>query len=572
MRHHTTLRALFVIVLAVGLLAPASVSVAQRGRPTPIPDSDGDGVTDPSDACPSVPGPPHFSGCPDTDLDGFPDNVDQCPAVPGRSQGCPEQAPDGAQPAQPAESPAGQPPSDGASSAPVPNPTPTPARRFTRPPAPERGCVVTPTEDTAVNLRRSPGTDAPVDDRLPSGEQRPAHFKTFDAARTVWYAVMSAPGLLFASSQAVTAQGPDCSTLPELALDGPPDPLAGQGLSLRGFDDYDLRSTTDQAGHRCLLLAPRRSALPPLHLCADETAGFSLDSLSDAGFSFSEVDETDEQAEGQPRLTYAFEPVGGTTDVVDIIADPSQFTPDDLLDGVEVVLRLVAEGGAELPIGGLVLETQSAKTSCFPGDNTCQQRSLAERLGQLAPFLFYLFNEHKTLKFGFALPLSPEALPPAPAPTEQPMPTSQGGPNPFCLYVAVSESNQPVFETFQPLIFPLFYADNTPTSITTNLHFMFGPVVTISESALIAEVLDASVDFLWMATWLSTITVEDEFDGFDEYQKAKVGKPSKSYPYAKLDLPAGFYPAIAAEVHLDNIANTMGLDTIPGNTLVVRCE
>lgn len=561
MRRHTPLRSLFVVVLAVGLLAPASVSLAQGGRPTPIPDSDGDGITDPSDACPFVPGLPYFSGCPDTDLDGFPDNVDQCPTVPGRSQGCPEQAPSGEQPAQPPESPAGQPPSDSASPVPAPNPTPTPARRFTLPPAPERGCAVTPTGDTAVNLRRSAGTDAPVDDRLPSGEQRPAHFKTFDAARTVWYAVMSASGLLFASSQAVTTQGPDCSTLPELALDGPPDPLAGRGLSLRGFDDYDLRSTTDQAGHGCLLLAPRRSALPPLHLCADETAGFSLDSLADAGFSFGEADETDEQTEGQPHLTYAFEPVGGTTDVVDIIADPSQFTPDDLLDGVEVVLKLVAAGGAELPIGGLVLETQIAQTSCFPGDETCQQQSIAERLSQLAPFLFYLFNQHKTLKFGFALP---------PAPTEQPMSASQAGLNPFCLYVTVNDNNQPVFETFQPLIFPLFYS--TDALGETDLHFLFGHVVTIGKSALIGEVLDASVNTLRMAAAWSSPPLEDYFNDYDEYQKAKVGQPSKSYPYAKLDLPAGFYPVIAAEVHLDNIANSLGLDTIPGNTLVVRCE
>ncbi len=55
-------------------------------------DSDGDGIMDPDDDCPKVPGLPELNGCPkeydlknlpDTDGDGVPDTLDQCPLEPG---------------------------------------------------------------------------------------------------------------------------------------------------------------------------------------------------------------------------------------------------------------------------------------------------------------------------------------------------------------------------------------------------------------------------------------------------------------------------------------------------------
>jgi outer membrane protein OmpA-like peptidoglycan-associated protein len=56
-------------------------------------DSDGDGISDPTDACPTVFGLANYGGCPipDTDGDGFNDEVDKCVTVPGleRYAGCP---------------------------------------------------------------------------------------------------------------------------------------------------------------------------------------------------------------------------------------------------------------------------------------------------------------------------------------------------------------------------------------------------------------------------------------------------------------------------------------------------
>ncbi len=61
--------------------------------PPPPPDSDGDGIIDPDDKCPTVPGIAKYQGCPipDTDKDGINDEEDKCPTVPGlaRYQGCP---------------------------------------------------------------------------------------------------------------------------------------------------------------------------------------------------------------------------------------------------------------------------------------------------------------------------------------------------------------------------------------------------------------------------------------------------------------------------------------------------
>ena len=60
--------------------------------PTP-PDTDGDGILDPNDKCPTVPGVAKYDGCPvpDTDKDGINDDDDKCPTVPGlaKYQGCP---------------------------------------------------------------------------------------------------------------------------------------------------------------------------------------------------------------------------------------------------------------------------------------------------------------------------------------------------------------------------------------------------------------------------------------------------------------------------------------------------
>lgn len=60
----------------------------------PAPDGDGDGVPDPEDRCPSVPGASP-SGCPpDADGDGIPDDQDLCPQQAGPSpDGCPASGP-----------------------------------------------------------------------------------------------------------------------------------------------------------------------------------------------------------------------------------------------------------------------------------------------------------------------------------------------------------------------------------------------------------------------------------------------------------------------------------------------
>lgn len=62
--------------------------------PPPVPaDRDNDGITDPNDKCPDVPGLAKYEGCPipDTDKDGINDEQDKCPQVAGlaKYQGCP---------------------------------------------------------------------------------------------------------------------------------------------------------------------------------------------------------------------------------------------------------------------------------------------------------------------------------------------------------------------------------------------------------------------------------------------------------------------------------------------------
>ena len=74
------------------IMPPPPVKVAPPPPPPPA-DTDKDGIIDPEDKCPTVPGLAKYQGCPipDTDKDGINDEEDKCPTVPGlaRYQGCP---------------------------------------------------------------------------------------------------------------------------------------------------------------------------------------------------------------------------------------------------------------------------------------------------------------------------------------------------------------------------------------------------------------------------------------------------------------------------------------------------
>ncbi len=66
--------------------------------PDPKPkDTDGDGIIDPDDRCPTVPGQKETAGCPDRDRDGIVDAEDACPdaAGPAENKGCPDRDGDG---------------------------------------------------------------------------------------------------------------------------------------------------------------------------------------------------------------------------------------------------------------------------------------------------------------------------------------------------------------------------------------------------------------------------------------------------------------------------------------------
>ena len=63
----------------------------------PVRDTDGDGIHDPADACPTIPGAASANGCPDADGDGIVDSADRCPRAPGpvARHGCPDRDGDG---------------------------------------------------------------------------------------------------------------------------------------------------------------------------------------------------------------------------------------------------------------------------------------------------------------------------------------------------------------------------------------------------------------------------------------------------------------------------------------------
>jgi outer membrane protein OmpA-like peptidoglycan-associated protein len=79
---------------AIGITGRVGKKKEPPAPPPPPPaDTDGDGILDPVDKCPTVPGVPKYDGCPvpDTDKDGINDDNDKCPTVPGlaKYQGCP---------------------------------------------------------------------------------------------------------------------------------------------------------------------------------------------------------------------------------------------------------------------------------------------------------------------------------------------------------------------------------------------------------------------------------------------------------------------------------------------------
>jgi outer membrane protein OmpA-like peptidoglycan-associated protein len=79
------------------IMPPPPVVVAPPPPPPPA-DTDKDGVIDPEDKCPTVPGLARYQGCPipDTDGDGINDEEDKCPTIVGvaSNAGCPDLAAD----------------------------------------------------------------------------------------------------------------------------------------------------------------------------------------------------------------------------------------------------------------------------------------------------------------------------------------------------------------------------------------------------------------------------------------------------------------------------------------------
>jgi len=94
------------LIIVLLLLAVGTIPTLAQQR-----DTDGDGISDGSDACPTVPGVPENNGCPpvfqvvppvppqptDTDGDGIPDSDAACPTVAGprENRGCPTENPPG---------------------------------------------------------------------------------------------------------------------------------------------------------------------------------------------------------------------------------------------------------------------------------------------------------------------------------------------------------------------------------------------------------------------------------------------------------------------------------------------
>ncbi len=87
------------VVHSAQALLGFSVTLGRKNAPPPPEDSDGDGIFDPEDKCPTVPGVPEYDGCPipDTDEDGILDPDDECVDTPGTEEfaGCPDTDGDG---------------------------------------------------------------------------------------------------------------------------------------------------------------------------------------------------------------------------------------------------------------------------------------------------------------------------------------------------------------------------------------------------------------------------------------------------------------------------------------------
>jgi outer membrane protein OmpA-like peptidoglycan-associated protein len=73
---------------------PKQVLIKEKKEPVivkvEVQDKDADGVPDPQDRCPEIPGPKENDGCPlvrDTDGDGIPDDLDRCPLDPEDKDG-----------------------------------------------------------------------------------------------------------------------------------------------------------------------------------------------------------------------------------------------------------------------------------------------------------------------------------------------------------------------------------------------------------------------------------------------------------------------------------------------------
>jgi hypothetical protein len=329
------------------------------------------------------------------------------------------------------------------------------------------------------------------------------------------------------------------------------------GVPLYGFKGY---APTPGSAEGEAALTPDDSSLPPLLLKRTGDRSVQIELPTD-GFFFANPDSpADDSPNGRPVLIRPSFVMGdGSVIPFDQPEDGSSTIPDpatSLVTGLRVDFSLPnGLGGFDDPIGGLVLEAQKGQKDCIPGDAKCIGQGGSG--GGPQPFVFYLFNKGKslTLSLSAAQAVLDALGTPTPSGSEASFFAPASGVFSPCLQTLTdSAGNFAGVAPFTEASFPLYYPTEDMNIFAHTITVGLSQVSTLTNTRISALVPDADPNYLRLYAWGSAEKIGDQVREIS------------------IEIPPGFYFFIVANVQLDPITLQLGLDTIPTDTLILRCE
>ena len=324
------------------------------------------------------------------------------------------------------------------------------------------------------------------------------------------------------------------------------------GEKFFGFAGYSTEDGADDRGRPFKRLIPPTPDLPTLMVFELPTGGIELGLPPDSPFAFGRNTPAKRGIVFETFMVFGdgrkVSTKNGNLPALPEAPDFGALTPEQVVDALQIDMNVFDALGVPMPLGGVVLEVQSGKKSCFPGTGDCNKDK--EPKGEVTPFLFMLEGNDTTFHLAGAAFLLPPATEPAPTPTATPTIISNETAFSGCIFAKNAGGGQAAgSQEFKNFSAPVFYSDH-PTA--SEQIFLFANLFTITKVRLTVKVSDIQSAYLRLAAF-ATIDNSPENIGFGTNSLA-------------IDLNIGHYFFMVASFKPQQFFNTLQ------GTLTISCN